>query len=180
MFLPDYILCFDVLANLCIFMFLWLTRSYIFMFLISYMKSMDLFTKSYWKCYVNRPIIIIQHNPACSWLVGGGGCITACHGWTFWDISLSEIYRDISYCLPFYIGLSWLYGQLKTGNIRQAYITNQSKAEVLPRSISIQVKNYTELRSSRQHARIQQRLSFNERTHTSGGRTHSVTNWTDT
>jgi len=33
---------------------------------------------------------------------------------------------------------------------------------------------------SRQHARIQRRLSSNERTHTRGGRTHNVTQRTDT
>ena len=33
---------------------------------------------------------------------------------------------------------------------------------------------------SRLHTRIQRRLSFNERTHTRGRHTHSVTNWTDT
>ena len=33
---------------------------------------------------------------------------------------------------------------------------------------------------SRQHARFQRRLSSNERTHMRGGRTHSVTDWTNT
>ena len=45
-------------------------------------------------------------------------------------------------------------------------------------NISLKRKNASKW--SRQHARIQRRLSSNERTHTRGGRTHSVTNWTDT
>ena len=46
--------------------------------------------------------------------------------------------------------------------------------------INSALKKKNAAKRSRQHARIQRKLSFNERTRTRGGRTHNVTQRTDT